>query len=109
MIIEIFRCYSNNKYKLFSTVYPNKSEKVLNNIGTIDMIDYDRERAWQICNWPSWSYEKPANLHACIYECSIDIVFHPKNIDIYDISLCVGWKRVNTLSQVLEHYKDLNF
>lgn len=104
VIVEIFEL-------MVSVSVDNSARFTVNYIGTTDMDKYNKDNSLKIYNWENWTDKKPENLHAWPSPsgCAYGVVFHPRNTDIYDISIGVEWQRVNTLQQVHRHFIDKGY
>ena len=83
---------------------------VASHLGYAEIEEFDAEDVWALCNWSSWSHEKPDNLHADISSCGHGLCVVNPETDERWLALSHGWlvgneKKIS--DYVFEHRNDV--
>jgi hypothetical protein len=68
--------------------------------GYIEVVKFDSQDCWDLCNWSCYQDIKPENLHSDIEVANSDIIFHNPKTNKYHLALPSGWKVLKSLDEV---------
>jgi hypothetical protein len=71
--------------------------------GFVELLEFDADECWHLCNWSCWLSQKPKNLHSDLDVANSDVVFHDEIRNEYHLALRSGWHVCNSLIEVVEY------